>query len=274
MTLLQALVLGIVQGASEFLPISSSGHLVLVPWLLGWDLDPQAAFIFDVLVQWGTTLAVVIYFWKDLWRLLRAAWRGLRTRAPLREPESRTAWWVVLASLPAAALGLGLKSLVQAAFGSPQAVSLFLLLTAALLLVGERIGRKTKDLPALSALDALLIGFAQALALFPGVSRSGATIAGGLMRDVEREPAARFSFLMSVPVMLGAGAVALRDLAQMSDPFAHAGTLLVGFLSAAVVGFAAIHWLLRYLSRHPLTLFAAYCAFIGFGGLLLYAARL
>ncbi len=271
MSVPQALVLGIVQGATEFLPISSSGHLVLVPWFLGWDLDRQAAFIFDILVQWGTILAVVIYFRRDLFAILRAWLLGIFRRQPFNEPAAKLGWLLILASVPAAVLGLGLKSIVESTFAQPAAVSGFLLLTAVLLLASERLGRAGRKLEALTAADALLIGVAQALALFPGVSRSGATMAGGITRGLNRTDAARFSFLMAVPVMLGAGIVALLDLAQSASASTQLAPLAVGFAAAALVGLAAIHFLLGYIKRHPLTIFALYCLVLGLGGLLRHA---
>ncbi len=269
MTLFQALVLGVVQGATEFLPISSSAHLVLVPWLLGWHIDPQAAFAFNVLVQWGTLLAVITYFSHDLLRLATAALRALAVRRPFATPDARLAWLLLAASLPAAIVGLLLKEQVAASFEQPRTVSLFLLLTAALLAASERIGRRRRSLDGLQLPDALWIGLAQALALFPGVSRSGATIAGGLARDLKRPDAARFSFLMAVPIMIGAGLVALADLARTPDAAAQVPPLLVGFAAAAFVGYLAIRWLLAYLTRRPLSIFIAYCTLAGLAGLAL-----
>jgi undecaprenyl-diphosphatase len=269
MTPLQALILGAVQGATEFLPISSSGHLVLAPWLLGWELEPDAAFLFDVLVQWGTLAAVLAYFRSDLADLLRGAWRGIRSLRPLQDRHSRLFWLLLASSIPGAAAGLALKRPVQAAFENPMTVSAFLLLTAALLAVSERIGERTRSLTAITWVDALWIGVAQALALFPGVSRSGATIAGGLSRDLRRPEAARFSFLMSVPIMLGAGLIALKDLSELTGGRALTLPLLIGFAASAVVGYIAIRWLIAYLSRRPLTIFVVYCTVAGLTGILL-----
>ena len=271
MTIMQAFILGIVQGATEFLPISSSGHLVLVPWFLGWDLAPQVAFIFDVLVQWGTILAVLIYFRNDLLDIARSWIRGIRVRKPLADPGARLGWLLILASLPAVVLGLGLKSIVESTFSQPAAVSGFLLLTAAFLLLSERLRHRSVPLYQLSWMDGLIIGLAQALALFPGVSRSGATIAGGITRGLDRTDAARFSFLMAVPVMIGAGSVALLDLVSLQSAGAQLGPLAIGFTAAAIVGLTSIHFLLGYLKRHPLTIFAIYCIVLGLGGLLRYA---
>lgn len=271
MTLLQALLLGIVQGATEFIPVSSSGHLVLVPWILGWELEPGPTFIFDVLVQWGTLIAVVVYFWSDLTTMTRAAVRDAARLQPFGSAESRLAWLLLLASVPAAAAGLLVKDQVEGAFSDPRAVSMFLLLTAALLASSEFIGSRKRGVESIRWLDALWIGAAQVLALFPGVSRSGATIAGGLSRDLRRPAAARFSFLMSLPVMLGAGLIALLDLFTAPDLGAQVPPLLVGFLAAAVVGYLSIRWLLNFLTERPLNVFIAYCTLVGLAGLIAHA---
>lgn len=273
MTILQAIVLGVVQGATEFLPISSSGHLVLVPWLFGWRLDPASTFVFDVLVQWGTLVAVIAYFRHDLVALIRAALTGLVERRPFAEPKARLAWLLLLASIPAAALGVLAKSAVEAAFESPWKVSLFLLVTAALLAISERVGRRTRSMESLRWTDALVIGLAQSLALFPGISRSGSTIAGGLVQDMRRPEAARFSFLMSIPIMIGAGSIALLDLSAAGNAASQLPALVIGALSAAVVGYASIRWLIGYLKERPLTPFIVYCVALGLLGLVIYAAR-
>jgi undecaprenyl-diphosphatase len=255
MSIIQALILGVVQGATEFLPISSSGHLVLVPWFLGWHFEPQAAFIFDVLVQWGTILAVLLYFRRDLLEIGLCWLRGIAAGQPF-------------GTLPAAVIGLALKSVVEKAFAQPAAVSGFLLLTAALLLISEQIHHRQRELDSLNWPDSIFIGFAQALALFPGVSRSGSTIAGGLMRGLDRTAAARFSFLLAIPTMLGAGLIALLDLRDTANATTQLTPLAIGFLAAALVGFLSIRFLLNYLRDHPLTIFAVYCLLLGLGGLL------
>lgn len=273
MTILQAILLGAVQGATEFLPISSSAHLVLVPWAFGWQIDEGFTFPFDVLVQWGTLLAVITYFRQDLWTVARGALRALWRRRPLSEPGARLAWLLVLSAIPAAVLGLLGKSLVEASLLRPWAVSIFLLGTALLLTIGERLGHRSSGLSDMGWRDAIWIGLAQALSLFPGISRSGATIAGGLLRDFRRADAARFSFLMAVPVMIGAGVVALIDLFSQPALMAHLGPLLIGFLTAAVIGYLAIAWLLSYLARGSLRGFAIYCTVVGLLGLTLSALR-
>ena len=270
MTILQAVLLGIVQGITEFLPISSSGHLVLVPWILGWDFDLQTAFVFDVLVQWGTTLAVILYFRKDLWHMFLEATRNLLRGTPFATGKSRLAWFILLASIPAAVAGILLKDLVAATFINPLATSLALLFTAGLMTWAEHGAVLRKRLFASTWVDALWIGTFQVLALFPGISRSGVTISAGLWRNFKRPDAARFSFFMAVPVMFGAGLVALRDLAAMPDPGAQIGPLVAGALSALIVGMLSIHWLLRYLARKPLRVFAIYCTVVGLAGIVIY----
>lgn len=273
MSLLQALVLGIVQGATEFIPISSSGHLVLVPWLLGWELDSDIIFAFDVLVQWGTLVAVVVYFWNDLIAILRGVIKGLVERQPLGTEDARLGWLLALATIPAVILGLLLKDTVEAAFESVQATAGFLLLTAALLFTSEKIGRRLRKLTDLSWLDAIWIGLGQSLALFPGVSRSGSTMAAALSRDIERSAAARFSFLMSVPVIFGAGLLPLADLLDAGTLGHHLPVLVVGFVAAAVSGYFCIWALLAFLRRRSLYVFALYCLLFGLLNLALAFVR-
>ena len=264
MTILHAIVLGIVQGLTEFIPVSSSAHLVLVPWLLGWTFDQQTAFVFGVLVQWGTLVAVFAYFWSDVWLIARAVLDGLARGKPFGSFEARLGWWVVLATIPAVVFGLLLKEQVEAAFSAPAVVASLLFVTSAILFAAERFGRRLRDLRQFGTGDAWIIGFAQVLALFPGVSRSGATIGAGMLRHLDRPAAARFSFLMSIPVLLGAGFVALVDLFQNAALLSSlALPLVVGFLAAAVSGYLSVRWLLGYLQRRSLIVFAVYCIVFG-----------
>ncbi len=263
MTFLQAVVLGIVQGLTEFIPVSSSGHLVLVPHFLGWEFSRSQAFIFDVLVQWGTLLAVFIYFWKDLTAIAGAFVRGIVQGSPWADPDSRMGWYIILATLPAVVAGLTCKDLIEHAFASPKMTGVFLLVTAVLLVIAETVGRRNRSMEQMSWKDSLWIGCSQVLALLPGVSRSGATIAGGMTRHLDRYSAARFSFLMSVPVMLGAGVLAFKDLADLPAAGDFLLPLLVGFLAALVSGYIAIRWLIAYLSKHSLYVFAGYCTVLG-----------
>jgi len=260
MTIFQAIILGIIQGITEFLPVSSSAHLVITPYLLGWKLDEAVIFPFDVLVQLGTLAAVIYFFRRDLWEIIRAVWNGLRTSKPFGTPAARLGWLLVLATIPAGVIGLLIKDLVEAAFKDAPVTALFLLATALLLLIAEKVGKRSRSLDSLTWKDALWIGFAQALALFPGISRSGATISGGMTRNLDRPAAARFSFLMSIPVMLAAGGFSLLDLLDIPDLSSFLPSMAAGFITAAVVGYFAIRWLLAFLNRRPLYIFAAYCA--------------
>lgn len=263
MTLFQSILLGIIQGLTEFLPVSSSGHLVIVPYLLGWQIPAQDAFVFDVLVQVATLLAVFAYFWNDLVAIVRAFLIGLWRREPFKDPMARLGWLIILATIPAGAIGFALKNTVENAFNNPVATGFFLLATAILLLAAERFGKRTASLEKITWKDALWIGFFQAMAIFPGVSRSGATITGGMTRDMERAPAARFSFLMSTPIMLAAGLLASLDLVKTPDLGSILPIFIPGFIVAALTGYLAIRWLLGYLTRHPLYVFSIYCAALG-----------
>jgi undecaprenyl-diphosphatase len=274
MSLFQALVLGLVQGATEFIPISSSGHLVLVPWLLGWEKAPLA---FDTMVHWGTLVAVLAVFWRELWGLLVAALGSLVARVDERyvydRPQARLAWAILLGSLPAAVAGFLLEGFFEELFGKPAAAAGLLLVTAGILALSERLSRQERPMSTVRWSDALFIGGAQALAIMPGISRSGATIAAGLILGIRREMAARFSFLLSVPVILGAGLFKLLDLAAEGGVGDLAGAMVVGFGVAAVSGYACIRWLLNYLARRPLYVFALYCLAFGLLNLVVALVR-
>ena len=273
MTVFQALVLGVVQGLTEYIPVSSSAHLVLLPWLLRWDIPQQTAFVFDVLVQWGTLAAVVAYFWRDLWEIAAGMIAGLLRGKPFEGVPAQMGWLIIAATIPTGLAGLLLKGFFETMFGNPQAVAALLFGTAALLTFSERFSQQEGWLERIRLSDAVIIGCWQAVAILPGISRSGATIAGGLSRGVKREAAARFSFLISIPILLAAGLLAMRDLLGMGGLRPLLPALAVGFVSAAVVGFAVVAWLLRYLRNHTLYVFAAYCAALGLACLLVAAAR-
>lgn len=261
MDTLQALILGLIQGLTEFLPVSSTAHLILAPTIFGWTLTPefeQAGFAFDILVQWGTLLAVIVYFWRDLWGIARGVLAGLAVRQPFGTLEARLGWLIVVATLPAVAVGVVFKDFVQALHASPYAVIGVLILFSGMIYAVERIGRRDRGLEALTWRDALVIGLAQSVALIPGVSRSGATICGGLLAGLDRQSAARFSFVVSIPVLLGAGVLALRDLSGLPDLGAVVPPLLLGTAAATIVGFACIHWLLGYLAKHSMDVFVWY----------------
>ena len=274
MTWVQALILGALQGATEFLPISSSGHLVLFPWLFGWDIDPEVLFPFAVVLHWGTLLAVIAAFWSDLVRLISAALQGIRKRDPFGTSDAKLAWLLLVATIPAALAGVLFSDLIRGAFAQPEVVAVLLIINGGLLMLGEWFGTRRSSLSGLSALeppDAIVIGLFQVLALVPGISRSGSTIVGGLARGLGRLESARFALLLAVPIMLGAGMVAIGDFSTVSSDSAQ--EFVVGFIAAAVVGFAAIRWLLRFLSHGSLRGFAAYCAVLGLAALVAAISR-
>jgi len=258
-SLVHALILGIVQGLTEFLPISSSAHLILIPRLLGWQDPFIDSAAFDVMLHMGTLLALLAYFWRDLIRLL-VAWLGsLRDRRIGADPDRRLAWLLVVSVVPAALLGAALEGFFERTFRDQYAwIALFILVGAGLLWLGERRGQRTRGLDRMVWRDAAMIGVAQALALFPGVSRSGITIAAGLLLGLEREAAARFSFLMAVPVIAGAGLFKARNLVGQDLGGAQGDQLVVGIVAAAVFGFLAIALLLRFLRTNPTTVFILY----------------
>ncbi len=256
----QALILGILQGTTEFLPVSSSGHLVIVPHLLGWASPGLAV---DTLLHLGTLAAILIYFRDDLWRLVRASLRAVRYRH-LNDAEARLALYLILGTVPAALLGLIFEDAVEQLFGMPRAAAAFLLGTATLLLLSEALGRRTRSLEAMRWWEAGLIGLSQALAMAPGLSRSGATIAAGLLLGYRREDAARFSFLLAIPIIGGSGLYQLLKLMRYGPTAAPPGSIVVGFAAAAVTGYIAIAALLAVVRRWSLLPFALYCALLGF----------
>lgn len=260
MTFFQAIILGIVQGLTEFLPVSSSAHLVLVPFLLNWKLDPTQAFIFDVLVQLGTLAAVIVFFRKDLLAIIQGMLRGIKDKEPLADADGRLGWMIVLATIPAGLAGLFLKNKVEAAFNSPVATAVMLFVTALLLTCAEIWSRRAHQIDQVGPREAVVMGLFQAASIFPGISRSGATISGGLFSGLKRQATARFSFLMSIPIMLAAGLLAVLDLVKMPSVVSVLPVVLVGFVAAAVIGYLAIRWFLDYLKSKSLFPFALYCA--------------
>ena len=258
-SLIHAAVLGLVQGLTEFLPISSSAHLILVPKFLGWN-DPFAdSAAFDVMLHMGTLAALLVYFRTDLWRYLTAGLASIRDRRIGDDPDRRIAWLLVISVIPAAILGAAFESTFDTAFREKIAwIAVFVLIGASLLWLAERWGTRTRGLEAMTRKDAAIIGLGQAVALFPGISRSGITIATGLFLGLERDAAARFSFLMAVPVIAGAGIFQARSLISSGVGAAQAGELVVGVLTSAIFGFIAVAFLLRYLRGHGTGVFIAY----------------
>jgi len=255
MDIIQAIILGAIQGATEFIPVSSSAHLVLFPWLLGWQIPSVA---FDTILHLGTLLAAISYFWRDWLGMAQAVLRWLGKRDS-SDPRARLLLFVLVGTIPAAILGFLFKDFFESVFQKPVIVAGLLLVTAAILTVSERLGRQERGLDRINFVDTLVIGIAQAIAILPGVSRSGSTIGAGLTRGLQRESAARFSFLLSTPIIAGAGALGLKDLIDAGIPSSQLLSLAAGFVAALVVGYAVIGWLLRYLQSKSTRVFAYYC---------------
>jgi undecaprenyl-diphosphatase len=274
MTILQAIILGIVQGLTEFLPISSSGHLLLVPWLFNWHFlleNPELNKTFDVALHLGTFVAVVLYFWREIVRLV-GAWVRSLSRRSLAEPEAKLAWLLIVSTLPAALVGVLLEDFITNTLGKPWMIGVAMIVFAGFMYLVDHIARLDRDLDTLTWLDALLIGVAQSLALLPGVSRSGITMMTGLLVRLDRESAARYSFLMSIPVIGGAAAFKGLEVARDGLPAGTATPFAVGMVAAALSGIAAIWFTLAYLKRHNFNLFVVYRIVIGVGVLVLIVA--
>lgn len=275
MNILEALLLGIIQGLTEFIPVSSTAHLLITQKLLGIQAD-ESTFSFLVIVQLGTLVSLFIFYWKDLLNILVATLKFLA--ALVKRGSSNTpsvdAWlgiYIILATIPALLVGYLLRDAVEALFRQPMLQAAMRLFAAAILLsLAERFSRKNRNLNQMNWLDALVIGFFQIIAVFPGASRSGTTISGGMLRGFDRPSAARFAFLMSVPVMLAAGGYEMLDVLQMPNLGAFLPLLAVGFVSAAITGWFAIRWLIDFLGKRSLYGFAIYCAVVGSASLTVY----
>jgi undecaprenyl-diphosphatase len=261
MELYQVIVLALVQGVTEFLPISSSGHLALIPWLFGWT-DPGLTF--DIALHAGTLVAVLVYFFRDWMQIFLQAFGVSWGSDPQLKQNPTLLWYLALASIPAGVFGLLFDRLAEEELRSPLLIGSMMVLVGLVMWAAERIGKGRKDLSGVSLLDSAVIGASQALALVPGTSRSGITIAMGLFRDLNREAAARFSFLLATPVIAGAAASKLFHMlrhggipADMRVPFA------LGIAISAVSGALVIAFFLKYLQRHTLRLFIFYRLIFG-----------
>jgi undecaprenyl-diphosphatase len=254
-TLFEAIVLGVVQGLAEFLPISSSAHLILVPWLLGW---PPHGLTFDLALHLGTSVALLGYFWRDWLTLAKAVLLGVGSAEARASVEWRLAWLILLGCIPAGVIGVLFEDTIEANLRQPALIATLLIVFGLVMLAADRLGRHARDLKRTTLVDALVIGVAQILALFPAVSRSGITMSAGLFRGLDRSSAARFSFLLSAPITVAAALYKLRVLVK--EPLTGSETIAfaAGILTAAVVGALAIGFLLRYIQRQPLDLFVWY----------------
>jgi undecaprenyl-diphosphatase len=250
LTLIEALVLGIIQGLGEFLPISSSAHLVLVPWAFGWQ---YAGLTFDVALHIGTLISVIVFFWKDWLTLLSSAITKKGSR------EANLFWYLVLGTIPGAAVGYFFEEQAETIFRAPLLIGIMLIVMGIILYWVDRRAASIKTIESISLSDSLLIGLSQALAIIPGVSRSGVTMSAGRALGLTRESAARFSFLLSTPIIVGAGLYKIKDL----TPGDLNAAFLTGVVSSAVVGFIAIGFLIRYLSQRSFAVFAWYRFVVG-----------
>jgi undecaprenyl-diphosphatase len=278
MEVVVAAVLGIIQGLTEFLPVSSSAHLILVPWIFGWQPE---GLLFDVSLHVGTAVAIVAYFWKDWIVLAAEVIRGIAAAKPLGNARRRLAWFLVVGTVPAMIAGLALEDTIESWLRSPLVTVFTLILFGAVLYVAERKSRQNRKLEDYTWADSLWIGLSQALALIPGVSRSGITISTALFRDSDRSAAARFSFLLSTPIIIGAGLLESWHLLRaLRHPLVSAGitsdslelkwgVLAAGVVSAAVTGFFCIRFFLRYIQTNTFKPFVIY-RFILAGIVLVY----
>jgi undecaprenyl-diphosphatase len=231
-------------------------------------------FIFDVLVQLGTLVAVIFYFRRDLIAIVSAFFKQLIKGTPFATHEARLGWLLILATIPAGMAGLLFQDAVEQSFTSPLFSGIALLITALLLFLGERISLRIGDFHDISILNALIMGLMQSLALFPGISRSGATISGGMWRHLKRESAGKFSFLMSIPIMIAAGGLSTYQMiTEVPNLMQFLPIMAVGFLSAMIVGYIAIRWLLHFLVNHSLIYFSIYCTLLGCATIIVWLLR-
>jgi undecaprenyl-diphosphatase len=256
---IQALVMGLTQGLTEFLPISSSGHLILVPWLFGWKDPFIDSLAFSVMLHMGTLLALLVYFWRDWCRLIPAGLATIRDRSFKSDKDRKMAWLIVVATIPAVLAGPIFTDTIESWVREPARVALMLCVGAAILWLADRWGSKLREMDSLTFGGALGIGVAQVLALVPGISRSGISISAGLFGGLTREAAARFSFLMATPVVAGAGLWEARKLVTHEAGVNPSANLtVIGFIAAAISGLLAIRFMLEFLKRQPLTVFVVY----------------
>jgi undecaprenyl-diphosphatase len=271
MLILKAIFLGVVQGLTEFIPISSSAHLVIIPWMFQWDDPALESLTFDVALHLGTLVALIGFFAKDWVRIIRAGVLSIAERKIGEDIDRKLAWFLVIASIPGGVIGLLFEHKIEAWFhptegpiqsSSMITMALIIALLGGLLLLAERLAAHLRRMNQITLRDSILIGAAQALAIFPGVSRSGSTITAGLALGLERETAARFSFLMSAPIIAGAGLKSLfkiyKGIQSGLISGSDFGLFVVGFLTAAVSGYVCIKYLLRFLQKNPTNVFVYY----------------
>lgn len=261
----RAIILGIVQGLTEFLPVSSTAHLLIGQKLFGIPSD-DATFSFLVIIQLGTILSLIIFFRKDLWSILYSTIANLKGLKDFKTLpfNARLGWYIMLATIPALIIGMLFKGIIKSLFENQLIEASIRLLTAAITMsLAESLGKQSRQLESITWLDGLLIGIFQIISVFPGASRSGITISAGLMRNFDRPSAARFAFLMSVPIMLVAGIYESFSLIQMHGLAQFIPILATGLITSAIIGWIAIRWFMGYLGKHSLHIFALYCLILG-----------
>ncbi|MBI5554925.1 MAG: undecaprenyl-diphosphatase UppP [Elusimicrobia bacterium] len=263
MTIIQSIILGFIQGVGEFLPISSSGHLIAVPQLLGWA---DHGLVFDIALHWGTLAAVMIYFWQDWILLIRSGWRGTGTR------DGKMFWFLIVAAIPGAIAGYLLDNIAETYFRNVGLVGSSLIIMGMIMYLCDRYGRQDVNFKQITFWQSLWIGFSQALAIIPGVSRSGSTISCARILGLDRESAARFSFLLSTPIIFGSAIVPLKKLFQqgLTIPLVN---FAAGMLTAAILGLLCIRFFLQYLKKSDLVIFVWYRFVFGVILLLFYYTR-
>jgi undecaprenyl-diphosphatase len=265
MTIIQAIILGIIQGLTEFLPISSSGHLILVPWIFHWEIfhHPALNKTFDVALHFGTFLGVALYFRREIWSLIRGWLRSIAQRSLQGSIYRKLSWLVLISTIPGAAAGVLFENVIEEKLSAPLVIAALLIAVGVVLGLAEWVSKQRRDLASLSWWDSVIIGLAQAVALAPGTSRSGITIAVGLFGNMTRETAARYSFLISIPIIGGAAAARGLGVIKHGLPPAMAGPFVFGTLAAAVSGYLVIKFFLAYLQRGTLYPFVAYRIALG-----------
>jgi undecaprenyl-diphosphatase len=264
MNYFDAVVLGVVEGLTEFLPVSSTGHLTIAEKMLGLDLDDAAVTGYTAVIQMGAIAAVVVYFVRDIWNIIRAWTIGLVKPEYRGQLDHRMGWYVILGTIPVGIVGLAAKDLITGELRSLWVVAFALIGWSVVMWLAERVATQDRSERELGIVDALVVGVVQAVALIPGISRSGATISAGLVRGLDRVTATRLSFFLSIPALVAAGVFELPD--AMSGDI-HAGEAIVGVVVAFVVAYASIAWLLRFVAHHPITWFVPYR--VALGGVLL-----
>jgi undecaprenyl-diphosphatase len=268
MSIWDAIILGIVEGLTEFLPVSSTGHLTIVSKMLGQKIDDPAVTAFTAVIQFGAIAAVVLYMWKDISRYAAAWFKGLRHPEHRGEFDHRMGWFVIVGSLPICVVGFLARDIISGPLRSMWWVAGSLIAWSFVMVLGERLGSKARPLEKITLIDAIVMGVIQCLALIPGVSRSGATITAGLFRGLDRVAATRMAFLLGIPALVGAAVFELKDALN-----GHIGVVpvLVGIVVSFIVGYASVAWLIRFVARHSTEIFAFYRVLLGVVILILLA---